>query len=149
MTIFFDMDGTIVDLYSVPDWLLKLRNNDASPYEEAMSLLRLNNAARLLNALQKNGVRIGIITWLSKNSNPAYDKAIRRAKRRWLARHLGSVDWDEIHMVKYGTPKTKFRKAANDILFDDVEEIREKWGERAYSPEEIFSVLKNLMKCGY
>lgn len=147
MTIFFDMDGTIVDLYSVPDWLLKLRNNDASPYEEAMSLLRLNNAARLLNALQKNGVRIGIITWLSKNSNPAYDKAIRRAKRRWLARHLGSVDWDEIHMVKYGTPKTKFRKAANDILFDDVEEIRKKWGERAYSPEEIFSVLKNLMKC--
>lgn len=147
MTIFFDMDGTIVDLYSVPDWLLKLRNNDASPYEEAMSLLRLNNAARLLNALQKNGVRIGIITWLSKNSNPAYDRAVRRAKRRWLARHLGSVDWDEIHMVKYGTPKTKFRKAANDILFDDVEEIRGKWGERAYSPEEIFSVLKNLMKC--
>ena len=147
MTIFFDMDGTIVDLYSVPDWLLKLRNNDASPYEEAMSLLRLNNAARLLNALQKNGVRIGIITWLSKNSNPAYDRAVRRAKRRWLARHLGSVDWDEIHMVKYGTPKTKFRKAVNDILFDDVEEIREKWGERAYSPEEIFSVLKNLMKC--
>lgn len=147
MTIFFDMDGTIVDLYSVPDWLLKLRNNDASPYEEAMSLLRLNNAARLLNALQKNGVRIGIITWLSKNSNPAYDRVVRRAKRRWLARHLGSVDWDEIHMVKYGTPKTKFRKAANDILFDDVEEIREKWGERAYSPEEIFNVLKNLMKC--
>lgn len=147
MTIFFDMDGTIVDLYSVPDWLLKLRNNDASPYEEAMSLLRLNNVARLLNALQKNGVRIGIITWLSKNSNPAYDRAVRRTKRQWLARHLGSVDWDEIHMVKYGTPKTKFRKAANDILFDDVEEIREKWGERAYSPEEIFSVLKNLMKC--
>ena len=147
MTIFFDMDGTIVDLYSVSDWLLKLRNNDASPYEEAMSLLRLNSTARLLNALQKNGVRIGIITWLSKNSNPVYDRAIRRAKRRWLARHLGSVDWDEIHMVKYGTPKTKFRKAANDILFDDVEEIREKWGERAYSPEEIFSVLKNLMKC--
>lgn len=148
MTIFFDMDGTIVDLYSVPDWLLKLRNNDASPYEEAMSLLRLNNAARLLNALQKNGVRIGIITWLSKNSNPAYDRVVRRAKRRWLARHLGSVDWDEIHMVKYGTPKTKFRKAANDILFDDVEEIREKWGERAYSPEEIFSVLRELMKGG-
>lgn len=147
MTIFFDMDGTIVDLYSVPDWLLKLRNNDASPYEEAMSLLRLNNAARLLNTLQKNGIRIGVITWLAKDSSPAYDRVVRRAKRRWLARHLGSVDWDEIHMVKYGTPKTKFRKAANDILFDDVEEIREKWGERAYSPEEIFSVLKNLMKC--
>lgn len=146
MTIFFDMDGTIVDLYGVPDWLSKLRNNDASPYEEAMPLLRLNNAARLLNALQKNGVRIGVVTWLSKNSNPAYDKAVRRAKRRWLARHLGSVDWDEIHMVKYGTPKTKFRKAANDILFDDAEEIRKKWGNQAYAPEEILSVLRNLAR---
>lgn len=148
MTIFFDLDGTIVNLYSVPNWLLKLRNSDVSPYEEASPLFRLNNIARLLNTLQKNGTRIGIITWLSKNSNPAYDRVVRRAKRRWLARHLGSVDWDEIHMVKYGTPKTKFRKAANDILFDDVEEIREKWGERAYSPEEIFSVLRELMKGG-
>ena len=145
MTIFFDMDGTIVDLYGVPDWLLKLRSNDASPYEEALPLFRLNNAARLLNALQKSGVRIGVITWLSKESNPAYDEAVRRAKRRWLARHLGSVDWNEIHMVKYGTPKTKFRKAANDILFDDVEEIREKWGKQAYAPEEILSVLRNLV----
>lgn len=146
MTIFFDLDGTIVDLYNVPNWLLKLRNNDASPYEEAMPLFRLNNAARLLNTLQKNGIRIGIITWLSKESNSVYDEAVRRAKRRWLARHLGSVDWDEIHMVKYGTPKTKFRKTANDILFDDTEEIREKWGEQAYSPEEILNVLKNLIK---
>lgn len=146
MTIFFDLDGTIANLYNVPNWLLKLRNSDVSPYEEAAPLFRLNNIARLLNILQKNGIRIGIITWLAKDSNPLYDKAIRRAKRRWLARHLGSVDWDEIHMVKYGTPKTKFRKAANDILFDDVEEIREKWGERAYSPEEIFSVLRELMK---
>lgn len=148
MTIFFDLDGTIANLYNVPNWLLKLRNSDVSPYEEAAPLFRLNNIARLLNILQKNGIRIGIITWLAKDSNPLYDKAIRRAKRRWLARHLGSVDWDEIHMVKYGTPKTKFRKAANDILFDDVEEIREKWGERAYSPEEIFSVLRELMKGG-
>lgn len=148
MTIFFDLDGTIANLYNVPNWLLKLRNSDVSPYEEAAPLFRLNNIARLLNILQKNGIRIGIITWLAKDSNPLYDKTIRRAKRRWLARHLGSVDWDEIHMVKYGTPKTKFRKAANDILFDDVEEIREKWGERAYSPEEIFSVLRELMKGG-
>lgn len=148
MTIFFDLDGTIANLYNVPNWLLKLRNSDVSPYEEAAPLFRLNNIARLLNILQKNGIRIGIITWLAKDSNPLYDKAIRRAKRRWLARHLGSVDWDEIHMVKYGTPKTKFRKAANDMLFDDVEEIREKWGERAYSPEEIFSVLRELMKGG-
>lgn len=148
MTIFFDLDGTIANLYNVPNWLLKLRDSDVSPYEEAAPLFRLNNIARLLNILQKNGIRIGIITWLAKDSNPLYDKAIRRAKQRWLARHLGSVDWDEIHMVKYGTPKTKFRKAANDILFDDVKEIREKWGKRAYSPEEIFSVLRELMKGG-
>ena len=30
--ICFDMDGTIADLYAVPNWLDKLRAEDASPY---------------------------------------------------------------------------------------------------------------------
>ena len=34
-TIYFDMDGTIADLYNVENWLPKLRAEDASPYIEA------------------------------------------------------------------------------------------------------------------
>ena len=41
MTIYFDMDGTIANLYAVENWLPKLRNKDESPYAEAkMNWLR-------------------------------------------------------------------------------------------------------------
>ena len=34
-TIWFDMDGTIANLYGVENWLPKLRAHDASPYADA------------------------------------------------------------------------------------------------------------------
>ena len=68
MTIYFDMDGTIANLYGVENWLPKLQNEDASPYIDATPLVRLSTLARLLNRLQKNGHKIGIVSWLAKNS---------------------------------------------------------------------------------
>lgn len=32
MMFCFDMDGTIADLYTVPDWKKKLENEDAFPH---------------------------------------------------------------------------------------------------------------------
>ena len=66
MTIYFDMDGTIADLYSVDDWLDKLRDENATPYIEAGTLLNMARLARLLNQLQDDGYTIGIISWLSR-----------------------------------------------------------------------------------
>jgi hypothetical protein len=144
MTIYFDMDGTLANLYSVENWLPKLRASDPSPYAEAEPLQNLRLLARLLNQLQCDGYRIGIITWLSKESTHEYDEAVRKAKRRWLAQHLSSVDWDEVHMVKYGTPKNKFCKTELDILFDDEQKNVERWSGQAFYPEKIFEILKSL-----
>ena len=58
MTIYFDMDGTIADLYGVEDWLDKLKNEDASPYAEATPLLNFRKFAKLLNAVQRRGYEI-------------------------------------------------------------------------------------------
>lgn len=55
-TIFFDLDGTLADLYGVEDWLDMLMASDALPYEIAKPLIRLSALARLLNNLQKRGV---------------------------------------------------------------------------------------------
>lgn len=118
-TIFFDMDGTIADLYGVESWLNYLIASDALPYEIAKPLIRLNSFARVLNRLQKQGYKIGIISWLSKNSDADYDEKVTKAKKEWLKKHLASVNFDEIHIVKYGTPKQTFAKTENDILFDD------------------------------
>lgn len=144
MTIWFDMDGTIADLYGVENWLDMLRANDPTPYATAKPLLRLATLAYMLNRAQANGYKIGVISWLAKNSNAEYDKAVTTAKLAWLAKHLRSVRFDYINIVEYGTPKQNFMNTKNDILFDDEQKNRENWLGKAYTETEIMEVLKAL-----
>ena len=143
-TIFFDMDGTIADLYGVENWLDYLIASDALPYEIAKPLIRLNALARILNRLQKQGYKVGVISWLAKNSNTDYDEKVTKAKKEWLKKHLASVNFDEIHIVKYGTPKQTFAKTENDILFDDEEKNRNDWTGKAFGVNEIIEILKGM-----
>ena len=143
-TIFFDMDGTIADLYGVENWLDYLIASNALPYEIAKPLIKLNTLARILNRLQKQGYKIGVISWLAKNSNETYDEQVTRAKKEWLKKHLTSVTFDEIHIVKYGTPKQTFAKTENDILFDDEEKNRNDWTGKAFDVDSIIEILKGI-----
>ena len=144
MTIWFDMDGTIADLYGVDNWLEYLIAKDALPYEIAKPLLRLSALARVLNNLQRKGYKIGIISWLAKNSTADYDERVAQTKREWLTKHLTSVKFDEVHIVKYGTAKQTFIHTANDILFDDEEQNRNNWTGEAHNVNNIIEVLKSL-----
>ena len=58
MTIYFDMDGTIANLYGVNNWLPKLRVEDASPYKEAMPLIDMENLQLLLAILQNRNYQL-------------------------------------------------------------------------------------------
>ena len=142
MKIYFDMDGTIADLYGVEGWLEYLTNGNALPYENAKPLVNMNRLARRLNTLQKEGNEICVISWLAKGSTTEYDELVKKAKLAWLGKHLASVQFNEIHIVAHGTPKNTLGKG---ILFDDEECNRNAWGEGAYSPNEIFEVLRALM----
>ena len=144
ITINFDMDGTIADLYGVDNWLEMLIAEDAFPYETAEPLLRLSALARRLNSLQKNGYNLAIISWLSKSGTDEYNAEVEAVKRKWLAKHLPSVKWDAIHIVPYGTPKQNFCGNPLDILFDDEARNRDNWTGIAYDVENIMEVLKNL-----
>lgn len=143
-TIFFDMDGTIADLYGVENWLDYLIAADALPYEIAKPLIKLNSLAKMLNKLQRKGYRIGVISWLAKNSDSEYDKRVTKAKRDWLAKHLKSVRFDEINIVAYGTPKQNFAKTTNDILFDDEKGNRDAWTGQAFDVNNIIEILKSI-----
>ena len=143
-TIFFDMDGTIADLYGVENLLDYLIEKNPLPYEIAKPLVRLSTLARYLNKLQKQGYRIGVISWLSKDSNNIYDELVTYAKMQWLEKHLASVHFNEIHIVNYGTPKELFSNG-KDILFDDEEKNRNNWLGTAYDVDNIIDTLKSLM----
>ena len=145
--IWFDMDGTIADLYSVEDWLPKLRAYDESPYMNAAPLLRLCVLARILNRLQREGFTINIISWLSKDPNPNYGAKVTAAKYYWLKKHLPSVIFNKIRIVPYGTPKSFVMSEKDAILFDDEEKNRVEWennGGIAYNVNNILGVLKAL-----
>lgn len=143
-TIFFDMDGTIADLYGVEGWLDCLIASDTLPYEIAKPLVRLSALARILNRLQKQGYRIGIISWLSKSGSTEYNEAVTEAKLEWLSKHLASVNFDEINIVPYGTPKQNFSKSASDILFDDEVKNRQNWNGQAFDVDNIIEILKGM-----
>ena len=143
-TIYFDMDGTIANLYGVNGWLESIINRDASPYTNAEPMVRMNSLARVLNNLIKRGYKVGIVSWLAKNSTEEYDKAVTEAKLNWLKTHLKSVEFEEIHIVPYGTPKHEIVENPNGILFDDEEPNRTKWLGTAYNVDEIIETLKGL-----
>lgn len=145
-TIWFDMDGTLGNLYAVEGWLSMLRAYDPTPYAEAGVMLNMSLLARYLNRLQEAGYQIGIISWLSKCPTPEYDEAVTAAKLVWLKKHLRSVSWDAIRIVAYGTPKSSFMENEDDILFDDEAPNREEWKGEAYEPNQILEILKGLLK---
>ena len=139
--IYFDMDGTIANLYGVDNWLDYLIKYDSTPYEIAKPMLNMSVLARILNRLLREGYIIGIISWLSKTSTPEYGEKVRQAKINWLKKHLKSVKFDSIQIVDYGTPKYTLGKG---ILFDDEIKNRDAWGENAYDVDNILGVLKTL-----
>lgn len=141
--IYFDMDGTIADLYGVENWLADLEASRVRPYEEARVMHNMSALAKAIHKAQRKGVRVGIISWLSKSGTESYNKAVEKAKRKWLKKHLKSVTFDEIHIVPYGTPKSQV--AGNiGILFDDEINNRLEWGADAYPPEKIFEIFQKI-----
>lgn len=125
--ILFDMDGTLFDLYGVENWLTKLRAEDESPYLDAKPMWDMEQLIRVLMMLKELDWGMGIGSWLAKESSAEYKCRVRQAKRQILLQHFRTLDFfDEIHLVAYGTPKTRLCRQRG-ILVDDNAEVRAQW----------------------
>lgn len=142
--IYFDMDGTIVDFYGVEGWLDDLKSENVRPYATAKPLISMSALARVLNRLQKEGYTIGIVSWLSKRGSDDYNKKVAYVKREWLKKHLASVNFDEVNIVKYGIPKSTVVGKQGGILFEDEEKNRTEWNGIAYNVDNIIEILEAL-----
>lgn len=129
MIFCFDMDGTIADLYNVPNWLKKLESEDVSPYLDAKPLWDMKALNTALMLLLKEGHEVRIISWLAKDSTKEYKEAVRKAKKAWLEKYDFPVD--KCHFIAYGATKANcVRKSATGvpaILIDDNEKVRNGW----------------------
>lgn len=134
--IYLDMDGSIANLYGVENWLQAIINEETTPYEVAERLVD----ERALEALAQKGYTFGVISWTAKNGSKEYNKRVRTAKVQWLAKNFPNIKFEEIHIVKFGTPKYRVANIKNQILVDDEEPNRKAWKGLAIRPEELMSI---------
>lgn len=147
----FDMDGTVADLYGVNGWLEMLREENPKPYELAKPMWNMSELAEVLGELQKQGIEIRIITWLSMNSSEEYKEKTRQAKIEWLEKQ--GFPYNNFHGVAYGTTKANaIRKylefGEQAILIDDNAKVREGWNMGATidpTTQNIIEMLKALI----
>jgi NAD(P)-dependent dehydrogenase (short-subunit alcohol dehydrogenase family) len=147
--IYLDMDGTFADLYAVEGWLEMLESHNPTPYAKAKPMVHMATMARYINALRKQGVKVCVLSWLAKNATDAYNAEVAEVKRKWLAKHLPSVEFDEIHILAYGTPKYTVAEGVC-FLVDDEERNRREWinnGGIAVGADCLFDLFR-LIKEG-
>ncbi len=146
-TIYFDLDGTIADLYGFNDWLTYLQNEQIDPYIKAGLLVDAEQFRNFLIAGKAAGVLFGVISWGAKNASKDYRKAIRRAKIDWLKKNDLLQYFNELHVVKYGTPKNRAAKNRTGVLIDDE---LQRWNvEKLIDANNFRNILnvENLWSC--
>lgn len=134
MKIYFDMDGTIANFYK-GEWLNDLINENPRPYRVADVLV----SEEILLGLIKKGYELCIVSWLSRGGSVEFGKEVRKVKKEWLKVNYPNVRFEEIHIVKYGTPKYSVVKDRNGILVDDEEHNRNEWKGQSIEPKEIYN----------
>lgn len=147
--IWLDMDGTIANLYSVDNWLADLRAYMVRPYMKAAPIYNTYELLTILAELKSKGYNIGVISWGSKESNPAFDRAIEKAKREWLMKYDLDLILDKIIVTAYGIKKANTcRKYGVGVLVDDEKQNRDAWdlGNTIDANENIIEKLWELAR---
>ena len=145
--IYFDMDGTIADLYGYDNWLELLRAEDTTPYEDCKVIFDVEELRAVFNALIAAGFMLGVISWGAMGGSREYCKRTRKAKKAWCDEHFPGV-FSEFHVVKYGTPKHYVRKIKDSILVDDNSDVRASWKGQtidASNPAQMVAALRELL----
>lgn len=131
--IFFDMDGTIAELYKVKDWLPALRSYDWSVYDRCLPRAHYERINDAIEALIENGWQVGVITWASKGIGWGRElDAITETKFEWLCRFFPALADGRFACLPYGYDKAQFVEEMGDAyeniyLVDDNKEVRAEW----------------------
>ena len=140
-SIWFDMDGTIADLYKVEGWLPKLRSNDWSVYSKCAPRHNYQRINAAIEALTANGWQVGVITWASKGIGWSKElREIAEIKYSWLRRFFPALAEGNFACIPYGYSKADFLEEMGDTyevayLVDDNKEVRREW--RSHSCEYV------------
>lgn len=125
--IYFDLDGTVYDLYNIENWELKLRSENADVFNEGNFIGDYAKFIAVCAELIKKGVQFGVITWLPMQATEEYERECAEVKREWVKKFIPFVT--EFTVQTYGIPKQNaiIKRAKRMYLLDDNTEVCEIW----------------------
>lgn len=138
-TVWFDMDGTLYDLYNIPNWLERLEEKDEGVFYHGTMMYNPFRIEQAIDALIAHGWQVGVITWAPKGvekDDPFFTK-VENIKRFWLKRFYPAL-LENFYCLPYGESKSvcacdhwKERSLDPDmgvqILVDDNMLVRDEW----------------------
>lgn len=147
--VYFDMDGTIFDLYGKNDWLETLRNERAGAFlGKFLPEIDIEKFYKVCQKLLGKGVQFGIITWLPMQASPEYEQICTEEKRKWTQENVPFIT--EFNCASYGIPKQNCiqKRAQKMFLIDDNVEVCRTWAtakqRTAINVNETFTVVNAL-----
>ena len=126
--VYFDLDGTVFDLYGKSNWLEILRTEQIGAFQGSfLPEIDLNEFYATIEHLSIYGVQFAVISWLPMQASPEYEEICRQEKNEWILENLPFVS--EVSIVPYGIPKQDciIKRAQRMILLDDNAEVCEMW----------------------
>lgn len=146
--IYFDMDGTVADLYGSDNWLDNLQNERNGVFNNLFPLVDMNELAMVCHQLMDNGYSFGIITWLPMGASYEYEHVCEQEKREWANEFMPWVS--EFYAQSYGVPKqyAPIKRAQNMVLIDDNTEVRAMWNteKQRTSIDATKNIIEELKK---
>lgn len=146
--IYFDLDGTVYDLYNIDDWLKKLTTEQDGVFTEGDFLVDYVDFMECIHQLQDYGYIFGVITWLPMQATPEYEEICRQEKIMWINEYLPFVS--EINICSYGIPKQNCiqKRSQTMILIDDNAEVCKMWNtaiqRKSININEEYTVIDAL-----
>ena len=148
--VYFDMDGTIADLYNSDRWLEKIQARQPV-FSNLAPMVDMVALQKVMGLLRDDDTDFGVITWLPMDADEQYCKACTVEKSDWLMEMFGTDAFTECYCVKYDTPKHEVpgrKLTKNDILIDDNWDVLLEWnkaGGRGVHASQILNYLVKLL----
>lgn len=121
--VYFDMDGTISDLYGVTNVFKRLDALDAGVYYEAKPI---DTYINMLKEFHNMGYKVIILSCLGMISDKQFDKDTIHNKDLWLDKYIGKEYIDDRIYIPNTKHKEHFIKDYG-ILVDDDDHVLANW----------------------
>ncbi len=140
--IWFDLDGTLYDLYNVDGWLEMLHAEDTTAYTCGNPMHDMTAVNAVCEQLTAHGFTIGVITWTAMNGSAEFNAATAAVKKQWVSENFPCASC--VHVVDYGVPKQTV--VTGGILVDDNADVRAEWDGLTIDPAiQMLETLKKIV----